>query len=318
VQRLKGHRFRRALTAGIQWFSHFRKNVDNINVFPVPDGDTGKNMHHAFQAALKEIEAVRSNNASEVAWAAARGALMGGRGCSGMILSGFFSGFAEGVGDRHTLTAEDLARAFQIGTLRARERVEHPMEGTILTVGEAAARHAIEGAKETQSVFEVIQSAWQGAHNALGKTKRQLKVLGDNQVVDAGGLGLVYFFEGLVRYSQRQPITAAAAAGVASYEFSLSPRVLPEIPVSLFKFCTEFLLTGSGLSAARIRSIIQPLGEHCMVAPGPGGVFKVHIHTKNPDHVFDRASRIGAVTWRKVDDMEKQHQDAFGLEAGEK
>jgi uncharacterized protein len=312
LQRLKGHRFKRALAAGIQWFSHFRKHVDKINVFPVPDGDTGKNMYHAFQAALKEIETVRSNSASDIAWAAARGALIGGRGCSGMILSGFFAGFAEGVGDRHTLTADDLARAFQIGFLRARERVEHPQEGTILSVGEEAARTAAEGARHGKSVFEVIHAAWEGAQVALSKTKRQLKVLEDNHVVDAGGQGLVYFFEGLVRYSLRQPVTAAAAAGGAAVS-GPAAQVPKPAPVSPFKFCTEFILSGSHLTAAQLRAALQPYGEHCMVAAG-GGLFKVHIHVKDPEPVFALAAGLGSVTWRKVDDMEKQHQDTFGLE----
>jgi uncharacterized protein len=312
VQHLKGHRFKRALAAGIQWFSHFRRQVDRINVFPVPDGDTGKNMHHAFQAALKEIQSVRANNASEVAWAAARGALLGGRGCSGMILSGFFSGFAEGVGDRQSLNATDLARAFQIGCLRARERVEHPKEGTILTVGEAAAREALAGAKQSQNVFEVIRAAWAGAQRALEKTRRQLKVLEEHHVVDAGGQGLVYFFEGLVRYSQRQSVAEAAAVVPGVSVAPAAPRSLPR--VSPFKFCTEFILTGVRRPAAQVRARLRPLGEHCMVAAGPDHTFKVHIHTKNPDTVFALAERLGTVTWRKVDDMEKQHQHAFGLE----
>lgn len=273
-------------------------------------------MHHAFQAALKEIEGVRINSASEVAWAAARGALMGGRGCSGMILSGFFAGFAEGVGDRHTLTAEDLARAFQIGTLRARERVEHPAEGTILSVGEEAARTAIENAKHSQNVFEVIQSACKGARKALEKTRRQMKILEEHQVVDAGGLGLVYFFEGLVRYSQRQPVTAAAAAGMPVID--APAPILRRAEISPFKFCTEFILSGSHASGVELRRLLEPLGEHCMVAGVPGGLFKIHIHTKNPDAVFARVATLGAVTWRKVDDMEKQHQDAFGLDREEK
>ncbi len=318
MQRLQGHRVKRALTAGIHWFSHFRRHVDRINVFPVADGDTGKNMHHAFQAALKEIRAVRTNNASEVAWAAARGALMGGRGCSGMILSGFFSGFAEGVGDRQTLTAADLARAIQIGCLRARERVEHPQEGTILTVGEAAAREALAGAKRSQKIFDVIGAAYQGAKEALARTPRQMHLLEEHQVVDAGGQGLVYFFEGLLRYSQRQPVTEAAGAGVAAGALP-QPAVVPQhpAPITAYKFCTEFILSDARVSAAQLRARLRPLGEHLMVAAGPDGTLKVHLHVKAPDPVFRRVERLGRVTWRKVDDMEHQHHHAFKAEEGQ-
>jgi uncharacterized protein len=318
VQRLKGYRFKRALAAGIHWFSHFRRHVDHINVFPVPDGDTGKNMHHAFQAALKEIQAVRANSASEVAWAAARGALLGGRGCSGMILSGFFSGFAEGVGDRDTLTAADLARAIQIGCLRARERVEHPQEGTILTVGEAAAREALVGAKRSQNIFEVIRAACRGAKDALAKTQRQMRVLEEHHVVDAGGQGLVYFFEGLVRYSQRQPVTEAAVAGNAALSLPALPIAPSRVePLSPFKFCTEFILSGAKLSAAQLRARLRTHGEHCMVAAGPDATLKVHIHVKDPDAVLARVERLGRITWRKVDDMEQQHRHTFGRQSGE-
>lgn len=313
MERLKGQRFKRALQAGIEWFSHFRKHVDKINVYPVPDGDTGKNMYHAFQAALKEIEAVRTNSASDVAWAAARGALMGGRGCSGIILSGFFAGFAEGVGDRHTLTAEDLARAFQIGTLRARERVEHPQEGTILSVGAEAARTAQEGARQGKNVFEVIHSAWEGAEAALVKTKRQLKVLGDHHVVDAGGQGLVYFFEGLVRYSLRQPVTADAAA-LGRVDAAAPAPAIRQAPVSEYKYCTEFMLANARVSAAELKTRLRPLGEHIMVAAAPDAVFKVHIHAKHPEPVFAVVESLGTVTWRKVDDMEQQHRSSFGLD----
>jgi DAK2 domain fusion protein YloV len=315
LERLRGIRFKRALMAGIQWFSHYRQEVDRINVFPVPDGDTGKNMHHAFQAASKAMEPVKSGDVSECAWAAARGALMGGRGCSGMILSGFFSGFAEGIGERRTITAEDFVRALQIGSLRARERVEHPRAGTILSVGEAAAHKASEAAQRTQNVFEVLQAAWQGAQKALNQTPQQLPELKKHHVVDAGGQGLVYFFEGLVRYSRRQSLDARAARhdlpAIAS-----GPREMKVAAFTQHKFCTEFLLSAQELKPEKLRRILAPLGEHLMVASAPGGVFKIHIHTQDPDLVFARVEPCGAVTWRKVDDMEKQHHDTLKMEKG--
>ncbi len=308
MQRLKGHRFKRALAAGIQWFSQHRRNVDRINVFPVADGDTGKNMDHAFQAALKEVEAVKRNSASEVAWAAARGALMGSRGCSGMILSGFFAGFAEGVGDRHTLGPEDLATALQIGCLRARERIDHPVEGTILSVGEEAARHARREARKSQNVFAVIRSAWQGACRALAKTRQQLKVLQEHHVVDAGGQGLVYFLEGLVRYSQRLPLVAAPAAGVGSVS-ALAPA-----PVPACRFCTELQLLAPGRQREEILKQFAEMGEHLMVAEAGAGHFKIHLHTRDAGKTLRLARKLGRVTWEKIDDMAQQHRDTFGLD----
>ncbi|NTV51800.1 MAG: DAK2 domain-containing protein [Candidatus Firestonebacteria bacterium] len=310
MERLRGTRFRRALLAGIEWFSHHRKYVDSINVFPVADGDTGKNMQHAFQAAGKAMTAVRGNNASEMAWAAARGALLGGRGCSGMILSGFFSGFAEGVGERHTLTSADLVRALQVGSARARERVEHPREGTILSVGEAAAEKAAESAKHNPDVFAVLHSAWEGAVQALGRTSRQLAVLQQHQVVDAGGQGLVFFLEGLVRYSRREPLDAAAADAVRTP----APAVRRAAPVlTAYKFCTEWLLEARPETTLKsLRAALSSLGEHLMVAAAPEHTFKIHIHVQDPEYVMRSLSAWGSITWHKVDNMAEQHRHTFG------
>ena len=261
---LNGRRVKSALLAGIQWFGHFRRTVDRINVFPVPDGDTGKNMYHAFQAAQKEIEAVPGKSAAEVAWAAARGSLMGGRVCSGMILSGFFAGFAEAVGNRKNLSARDLALAFQVGSMRARERIDHPVEGTILTVGEAAAKDAVAKAKHTEQLMDVMIAAWRGAQVALRNTPRQLPVLREHQVVDAGGMGLVYFLEGMVRFNSRQPLDAESA--VAS-DAVAPPRVRPMAQaVPKHKFCTEFIVSGASLNQDMLRTILQPWGEDLMIA----------------------------------------------------
>ena len=311
MKRLRGMRFRRALLAGIEWFSHYRQYVDSINVFPVADGDTGKNMDHAFQAAGKAMAAVKGNNTSEIAWAAARGALLGGRGCSGMILSGFFSGFAEGVGDRHTLTSQDLALALQIGSTRARERVEHPREGTILSVGEAAARKAAEGAKHDDNVFAVLQAAWQGAALALKETSKQLAVLQKHHVVDAGGQGLVFFLEGLVRYSLRQPLDAETARASSPVT---AAAIKKAVPVSTpYKFCTELLLAAKPeATAGTLRQVLKPIGEHLMVALAPEHIFKIHIHVQEPELVFQRLAVWGTVTWRKVDNMAEQHHHTFG------
>jgi len=309
VKLLNGRRIKNALLAGISWFGHFRRNVDKLNVFPVPDGDTGKNMHHAFQAAQKEIDSVSGKSASEVAWAAARGALMGGRGCSGMILSGFFAGFAESVGDKKRLSAHDLASAFQVGCLRARERVDHPVEGTILSVGEAAARHAMAEAKKNRNLIDVIVSAWQGAKTALKNTPRQLKILKENHVVDAGGMGLVYFLEGMVRFNFRQSLSADAA--VAMSPTSPVNIASPAPRVSVFKFCTEFIIRGDGLKRCDLQERLRPLGEELMIASAENGIYKVHIHTKDPEAVFEQIASLGSITWQKVDDMEKQHQHVF-------
>ncbi|MCD4814124.1 DAK2 domain-containing protein [bacterium] len=309
MKMLHGRRIKNALLAGIAWFGHFRQHLDKMNVFPVPDGDTGKNMHHALQAARKEIESVQGGSASEVAWAAARGTLMGGRGCSGMILSGFFAGFAEAVGDKKSLSARDLALAFQVGSTRARERIDNPVEGTILSVGEAAAKEAVEEARKSRNLIDVMVSAWRGAERALENTPKQLKVLKDNNVVDAGGMGLVYFLEGMVRFNFRQSLQAEAA--IHTPLMPAAARSARPVKISEYKYCAEFIIHGEKLTRSELTAVLQPMGEELMIASAERGLFKVHMHTKNAETIFKKISRLGHITWKKVDDMEAQHKHAF-------
>ncbi len=314
LEHLSGARLRRSLLAGIQWFSHYRKDVDRINVFPVPDGDTGKNMYQAFQAAGRAIALLTKPNASDVAWAAARGALTGGRGCSGMILSGFFSGFAEGVGERATLTADDMVRALHIGCLRARERVEHPKEGTILTVGEAAAHAAKKASLTSRDIFYVLEAACKGAQQALLQTQQQLQELKAHHVVDAGGQGLVYFYEGMVRYGRRQVLDDSAAEHV--HLSSLQPSVPRHALFTPFKFCTELILESPHSTVEALRKRLKPQGEDLMIAASTpaAGVFKIHLHTKDPEPVFADLETVGTISWRKVENMEEQHHDTFKVQ----
>lgn len=310
MQRIKGRRIKGAIIAGISWFKHFKKSVDNANVFPVPDGDTGKNMNFAFQAAMNEIEKVVGNNASDVAWAAARGTLMGGRGCSGMILSGFFSGFAEAVGDRSVLTGYDLARAFQVGCMRARERVETPVEGTILTVGEGAAKAALKEAQKTNQLNQIIISALKGAKAALERTPKQLSVLKEHAVVDAGGMGLVYFLEGMVRFINRQPVDALAALAIPQLEKASITGA--NVTLSEYKYCTEIRIRLIGHSQKQLHEFLKSQGEDLMIAQTEDGLCKIHVHLKDPGSILEIIKKYGELTWQKIDDMEKQHDHAFG------
>lgn len=266
-------------------------------------------MIHTLKAAVHELESINSNQASDIAWAAARGALMGGRGCSGMILSGFFRGFAEGVGDRSFLSPLDLARAFQVGTLRARERVEDPQEGTILSVGEAAALAALTAAQKKRGHQEVLQAAWEGAQQALKRTPEQMRLLKLHEVVDAGGMGLAVFLEGMVRFSQGQSLEKPPAAEAPEPRPAKQTR--QAFHLSSFKYCTELVLHAPGRGLREIKSHLAPLGEELMVAQGEEGVFKIHIHAQDATLILQAAAQLGMITWKKVDDMEKQHHHQF-------
>ncbi len=306
---LRGIRLKHTLAAGIRWFSNFRHDIDAINVFPVADGDTGKNMHQAFLAVLKEIQGIRHNSVAAVAEAAARGALLGGRGSSGMILSGFFSGFAEGVGGRDVLNAEVFARALHLGCLRARERIDRPREGTILSVGEAVALQALRESGATKDLHRIFVSALDAARQALADTPKQLQVLADHCVVDAGGLGLVCFLEGAVRYLNRAPLTHDAAA--APVYPARRPAALKPAEVYSDHYCVEFILEHCTLSQSGLLAHLKPLGREVMVAPASAQTYKIHIHAEDGERLLRRAGAWGRVAWRKIEDMRRQHQDAF-------
>lgn len=310
---LRGVRLKHTLAAGIHWFSNFRQDIDAINVFPVADGDTGKNMHQAFMAVLKEIQGIRHNSVAAVAEAAARGALLGGRGSSGMILSGFFSGFAEGVGGRDVLTAEVFAQALHMGCLRARERIDRPREGTILSVGEAAALHALKESGATTDMHRIFVSALEAARRALAETPKHLQVLADNCVVDAGGLGLVCFLEGAVRYLNRAPLTHTAAT--ARPRPLRRPLNLKPAEVYAEHFCVEFILEHCPLSQHELSARLKPRGRELMIAQASDQTYKIHIHVEDGEAILRQAGEWGRVAWHKLEDMRQQHQDAFNWNA---
>lgn len=314
MRRIQGRWLKKFIHAGMEWFQHFRNQVDRLNVFPVADCDTGKNMHQTFLGIRQELEASRTSNASEVARRAARGALLGGRGCSGMILSGFFSGFAEALEGNSGLTSKTLASALELGAHRARERVEAPMEGTILTVGEAAAREASSAAAQSESLLETITAALAGARQALLQTTSQLEPLRQNQVVDAGGLGLVCFLEGIVRHARRQPLDARAHAETFSEIHPAVSLIQPPCPVTDYKFCTEWILQiPATVSLEAVRNNLSEWGREGMAALCGDNLVKIHLHAADPDLLLKRLEGLGKIRWQKVEDMLEQHRHAFSL-----
>lgn len=297
------------LRGAVELLGQSQEEIDALNVFPVPDGDTGANMYQTLLAAVAEAETVDSNHIGLVAEAAAHGALLGARGNSGVILSQILHGFARTLSGLEQATAPDITTALEEGANVAYQTVMRPVEGTILTV----VRKSAEGAASSQSsnLLRLMVTIFKKAFHALQETPELLPVLKSSGVVDAGGKGFVVILEGFLR--------ALKAAAPTAKESSLStmpyqketlkadpttPESIVEIP---FTYCTELLLKGASLPLEEIRADLTPFGDSLLVV-GETGVVKIHIHSNNPGLVLEYCLNHGTLHDIKINNMADQHQ----------
>jgi uncharacterized protein len=302
LTRCSGRAFFRFLVAGTYFLRKYRSVVNDLNVFPVPDGDTGTNMYLTTKSAVVETARVRSDDLSLVAAAAASGSLMGARGNSGVIISQMFRGFAHAVRHRQAIETLDLASAMQDAVHAARQALLKPVEGTILSVAAAAANAAFKAAASEPDFFRVLHTIVNAANEALERTPEQLPVLKEAKVVDAGGQGFVYFIEGAIRMLPgRAPYTTAfPRRPVRRTTFTTHQKVEEH------RFCTEFVLASKTATSLSLRDLLAPHGDSLIVAGGDGAL-RVHIHTDYPNKVMEIAREFGDVSRTKVDNMEEQH-----------
>ncbi|HXN08867.1 MAG TPA: DAK2 domain-containing protein [Candidatus Acidoferrales bacterium] len=302
VKRCDGETFVDFLIAGTFFLRKYRAVVNDLNVFPVPDGDTGTNMLLTVRTAMVEARRNRSDKLSVVAAAAAHGSLMGARGNSGVIISQMFRGFAHAVRHRDSIETIDLAVALNEAVHAARQSLLKPVEGTILSVASAAASAAFKVGVNEQNFYVALHAIVSAANEALEKTPEQLAVLKEAKVVDAGGQGLVYFLEGSLRMLPgRAPYTTAfPRRPVRRATFTGRQKVEEH------RFCTEFILATDTMPAHKLRTILADHGDSLIVAGGDGAL-RVHIHTDYPNKVMDLAREYGDVSKTKVDNMEDQH-----------
>jgi hypothetical protein len=303
VTSLDGRGYAKLLAAGTYFLKKYRGVLNDLNVFPVPDGDTGTNMYLTVRSAMLEAGKVRSSNLAEVAAAAAQGSLMGARGNSGVIISQMLRGFAHHVRHRSEIDTFVLATAMREAVTAARQALLRPVEGTILSVADAAAEAAYRLALHERDFYRLGTGIVRAANEALDRTPEQLPVLKEADVVDSGGAGFVYFMEGILRFlpESRTRTTAFPRRPLKQRVFTAAQAVGDN------KFCTEFLLQDATCSANELRHLLEPRGESLLVIGAPPTI-KVHIHTDNPDRVQDMAARHGRLTRVKVDNMERQHQ----------
>jgi len=301
-----GPRLARAMYAAADWVSAGREEINRLNVFPVPDGDTGTNFSLTLRAVADACRALGDASLPATAGVMARAGVLGARGNSGMMLAHFLLGFAEGIGDRTTARASDIARAIRRGSDTLYSSLDEPREGTILTVAREAALAAERAAADSPDISEFMRRMLREGEIALAHTPELLAVLKEAGVVDAGGKGFVRMIEGVVRVIEGDPILPAVPGEVPDYAFPAA-----DVTVAAerdYQFCTEFLARGENLPAGNeVRAAMHQFGGSVVVAV-IGDILKVHVHTDTPEAVFTYAGRWGKLTHTKADDMRAQHR----------
>jgi fatty acid kinase len=302
-----GPHFKRALLGSLSWLAAHHEEVNRLNVFPVPDGDTGTNMLLTLQSAVEDIKESNAGEVSKIAKLASHGSLMGARGNSGVILSQIFRGFARAVEGRSSLTPVELADAFEEAANAAYRAVNKPTEGTILTVAREAGRAATAAAVNADAtVPRVIAAAAAGAKAAVLKTPSQLQILREAGVVDAGGYGLQIILEGMLRTFEETEVLPGEEAE-SRLPTMPAAQASMDLPEGGWGYCTEFLIEGSGLDTDVIRGQIESLGNSVLVVGEPELV-KVHVHTDDPTSVIKVAGNHGKLLKLNVGDMSTQHR----------
>ncbi len=308
--RCTGPQLRKMARAGLLWLEQNRDHVNSLNVFPVPDGDTGTNMLLTMRSAYARIEHSEENHVGKVAGQIAQGALMGARGNSGVILSQIWRGFAAGLASREAFLVADLAQAFQSASDTAYKGVMRPVEGTILTVIREGAAEAADAARKSDDLRFMLERVLERCQQALERTPDLLPILRQAGVVDSGGQGLVYIFEGMLRYAQGrlsldgQPVAAPAAAEAVSAQ----ALAVPEGGSLEFPYDVQFILTGRNLNVQEVRARIDAMGDSTVVV-GDDRVIKVHIHVKDPGRPLSYGISLGHVSDVVVENMQAQMEE---------
>ncbi len=301
--------------AATTWLEKNASDIDALNVFPVPDGDTGTNMLLTMRSCIEEAYRAPDHSASVVAQAMAKGALMGARGNSGVILSQIWRGFAQGLADKDSFSGKDLAAALLQASKTAYKGLSNPVEGTILTVVKDAAK-AVQSSGNGDTVVKVMEKALEAAGESVANTPRLLPVLRDAGVVDAGGQGFYTILEGVVSYLKgeaeqmqfRKPwiITSSMPAPVRKTKVN----AVPEVP---YGYCTEFMIKGDKLQPDKIRTKLEKKGQSLIVV-GDDTTVRVHIHTLDPGQVIHQMTSIATMHQVSIRNMDEQYQDFLEMQ----
>lgn len=296
--------------AAADWVEAGRDELNRINVFPVPDGDTGTNFALTLRSVADAVRGLPGTSLPAVTRAMAEGCILGARGNSGMLLSQFLLGFKDALGNRERAGPTDVALAMRAGSDQLAASLDEPVEGTILTVARAVAEAGERATALTRRLDDFMRHVLAGAQAALARTPQLLAVLREAGVVDAGGKALVRAIEGIVRLIEGRPVRLAGGRAPAA---GPSPAALAAVAHDQdYGFCTQVLVRASPLPAGTmVRTSLRPLGASIVVLAS-GDLLKVHIHTDTPERVFALARSWGEVREQKADDVRQQHRQLGG------
>lgn len=307
IKQIDGKKFADMIISGANNLCNQKSIVDNLNVFPVPDGDTGTNMSLTISSAKNEISANSDKNVFELSKILANATLRGARGNSGVILSQLIRGLNKGVKDKETVNASELANAFKSASDSAYSAVMKPTEGTILTVARETAEYALANAAEDTDIVSFFEEVVKAANASLAKTQFILPQLKQAGVVDAGGKGLVCILEGALYALKEDKIIELSDEEVPLTTQTTNSQAEVDIK---FKYCTEFLINkkAKNVDVFKFKSTIEYYGD-CMLVIDDDDVVKVHIHTNTPNLVLGEALRLGELINIKIDNMKYQHDE---------
>ena len=306
IQCIDGKKFRDMFVSGANNLQNNKDLVDKLNVFPVPDGDTGTNMSLTISYAIKELSKVENDDITNVGKALSKGSLMGARGNSGVILSQIIRGIAKSVEGKEALNVVDLANALKNGSDTAYKAVIKPIEGTILTVVRESGEYALQIAKEDIDMIEFLELVVAKANESLNKTPELLKALKEAGVVDSGGKGLVLIYEGMLSSLKGNDIESVEGGASSNVEVNVEQNISTED--IKFQYCTEFILESNKVDDLTIRERFMKYGDSLAVV-GDEGVIKVHVHTNDPGLAIQEALSYGQLLTIKIENMKLQHEN---------
>ncbi len=311
IRYLDGRRLKRAVLAGVERLEERREQLNNINVYPVPDADTGTNMSLTMRSVADSLRHHFHRSIEKVCHAMAESAILGSQGNSGAILAQFIRGLADGLAGKARATTADFAEAVSRAKQAAYEALARPREGTILTVMKDWADSVAAQRKRSEDFSVVLRNALSRAKESLARTPESLAVLKEHGVVDAGALGFVHLLEGITDYVEAGSLKAPEPEALEELGGAHDHFVFAHSPVQVtFQYCTECVVrTRAEVPKSRVEGALGRFGDSLVVVSGEG-LLKVHIHTNEPSALFETMSTFGEVVKKKTEDMQAQHDDA--------
>ena len=306
----------KAFLAGAQSIESKKDYINQLNVFPVPDGDTGTNMTLTIMSAAKEVGAIETPTMDTLSKAISSGSLRGARGNSGVILSQLFRGFCRGIAGKTALTTEDLAGCFEQAVATAYKAVMKPKEGTILTVASGVAEKAKEIHRKVKDIEEFGRIVIEYGNEVLAYTPELLPVLKEAGVVDSGGQGLMTVLEGAYNALIGKAVVVTAPVMESTQKFDFTVEDDPNAEIT-FGYCTEFIVVlekeYNEETEAEFKEYLSSIGDSLVVV-SDDDIVKVHVHTNHPGLAFEKGLTYGSLTRMKIDNMREEHQEKLARE----